>query len=96
MFAVVVTLTIASESRDTFAALMQTNAQTSLQDEPGCHRFDVCRDSADPDTVFLYELYDDRAAFDHHLQSDHFKAFDAAVADMVLSKDVRTFDQVAS
>jgi quinol monooxygenase YgiN len=49
----------------------------------------VCVDSADKASVFLYEVYDDRAAFDAHLATAHFKRFDAAVAPMVASKAVR-------
>jgi (4S)-4-hydroxy-5-phosphonooxypentane-2,3-dione isomerase len=46
-----------------------------------------------PDTVFLWEIYDDRAAFDAHLASRHFRDFDRATADMVRTKTV-TFYQV--
>lgn len=94
MFAVTVVLKTDPTQREAFQALMRTNAQTSLAEEPGCHRFDICRNADDPDTVFLYELYDDRAAFEAHLQSAHFKSFDAAVADMVLGKEVITYDEV--
>ena len=31
-----------------FAAAIAENARASLAIEPGCHRFDVCRDPADP------------------------------------------------
>lgn len=96
MYVVAVTLKIDPAHREAFRGLMQTNAETSLQVEPGCRQFDVCRDSAEPDTVFLYEVYDDRAAFDAHLASAHFKTFDAAVAQMVLAKQINTFDQVNS
>jgi hypothetical protein len=43
------------------------NARLSLKPKPGCHRFDVCRDPGDPTLFFLYELYDDEAAFQAHL-----------------------------
>ncbi|MEM7522936.1 MAG: antibiotic biosynthesis monooxygenase [Pseudomonadota bacterium] len=45
--------------------------------------------------MFLYEVYDDAAAFDAHLASDHFKDFDAAVAPMVAAKTVRRLRQTA-
>lgn len=94
MFAVTVVLKTDPAQREAFHALMRTNARTSLEQEPGCRRFDICRNEDDPDTVFLYELYDDRSAFDAHLQSAHFKSFDAAVASMVLAKEVITYDEV--
>lgn len=96
MFAVVVTFEIEPGQFDAFMPLMTENAQTSLSDEPGCQRFDVCTDPGRPGEVFLYELYTDEAAFSAHLDSAHFKAFDAKVAAMIQSKHVRTFRQVLS
>ena len=71
--------------------LMIKNAQTSRDVETGCQMFDVCRNE---DLVFLYEVYDNRAAFDVHLASDHFHEFDAAVADLIEKKQVHLFDEV--
>ena len=51
-------------------------------------------DAARPDEVFLYEVYADAVAFDAHLASAHFKAFDRATALMIADKIVRTFAQV--
>jgi quinol monooxygenase YgiN len=44
--------------------------------------------------VFLYERYGDRAAFEAHLASEHFLAFDAAVRGMIAAKSVRTLQRV--
>ena len=44
--------------------------------------------------MFLYEVYDDRKAFDAHLATLHFKQFDPAVAPMVASKAVRVLERV--
>ncbi|WP_368185318.1 putative quinol monooxygenase [Aestuariibius sp. HNIBRBA575] len=93
MFAVTVTFMILPGQMDRFLPLMIENARTSLQVEPSCQQFDVCRGD-DPDVVFLYEIYDDRAAFDLHLASPHFQTFDAAVQDMIAHKDVRLYSQV--
>ena len=92
-FAVTVTFKIRATQTQAFMPLMLDNAATSLAQEPGCLRFDVCRD-ADPTEVFLYEVYTDAAAFQPHLHSAHFKAFDAAVADMVQAKSVKTYAEV--
>lgn len=94
MYAVTVTFTIAPGRMRNFLPLIQANARTSLEDEPGCQRFDVCTDPDLADQVFLYELYDDRAAFDAHLQSAHFRGFDAEVAGMIADKAVRCFAEV--
>ena len=91
MFAVCVTFRIKPESLDAFLPLMLENARASLADEPGCHQFDVCQNPADPAEIFLYELYDDAAAFETHKSMAHFKRFDAETADMVATKHVQTF-----
>ena len=77
---------------DLRAALLD-NARASRESERGCRQFDVCVEPA-TGSIFLYELYDDRAAFDSHLASAHFKAFDAQVRDWVARKDVRVFERV--
>lgn len=74
-----------------FAQAMAANARASLEDEPGCRRFDVCTDPADPGLFFLYELYDDEAAVAAHMRSPHFLAFDKASAAWVQTKSVRRF-----
>lgn len=91
MYAVTVTFQIRAGRMEEFLALMTANARTSLHDEPGCQQFDVCWNDSG---VFLYELYDDRAAFEAHLASAHFKTFDAAVTDMVEDKQIAMFDKV--
>ena len=95
MFAVCVTFQLETGRAEAFLPLMQENAQTSLQDEPGCQQFDVLTDANKPDKVFLYELYTDKAAFDTHLASRHFQKFDAAVANMIAAKEIQTWDTIA-
>lgn len=42
--------------------------------EPGCRCYMVHADPVDPGALFLYEQYDDAAAFQAHCDSPHFKA----------------------
>jgi (4S)-4-hydroxy-5-phosphonooxypentane-2,3-dione isomerase len=62
-----------------FGKLISANAKASVEREPGCQRFDVLVGPEDPRRFWLYEIYDDDAAFDHHLQSRHFKVFTEAI-----------------
>ena len=89
MFLVAVTFQIAPERAADFIARVQQQATDSLT-EPGCSRFDVWQAPGNAATVFLYEIYDDAAAFEEHLASAHFKAFDAEVAPWVTDKKVET------
>ena len=73
---------------------MDENARASVREEPGCRRFDVLQPHGEEDLVFLYEIYDDRAAFDEHVRSAHFAAFQAATADLVTEKKVIEYELV--
>lgn len=95
MYAVVVTFEITPGRIEAFMPLMLQNARTSLSDEAGCRQFDVCTDPERAGEVFLYELYDDRAAFEAHTASAHYAHFQKEIDGMVTDKDVRFFTQVA-
>ncbi|PTX55507.1 quinol monooxygenase YgiN [Litoreibacter ponti] len=95
MYAVVVTFQIAPDAVAAFLPLMMQNARSSRANEPGCQQFDVCTDPERAGEVFLYEIYDDRAAFEAHTASAHYAQFQKDIDGMVLSKDVRFFSQVA-
>jgi quinol monooxygenase YgiN len=77
-----------------FRKLIDDNARASVRDEPGCRRFDVCANRKDADRVLLYEIYDDRAAFDAHLKTKHFAVFNEASAALVADKTVGEYDLV--
>ena len=94
MYVIIVDFEIKPDRVANFLPLMQENAAASVRDEPGCHQFDVCRDPDAPHRIFLYETYDDHAAFEAHLASSHFRNFDTATADMIVSKDVRTLQRL--
>lgn len=79
---------------ETFLPLMLDNAARSRHDEPGCRQFDVCTDASRPATVYLYEIYDDRAAFDVHLASPHFKSFAAATQAMIAKRTIATWQRI--
>ena len=95
MFAVVVRFKIKPEHWGAFMPLMQQNANASISLEPMCKQFDVLTDPSMPHEVLLYEIYDSPEAFDDHLKSAHFIAFDRQVSDMIETKHVETFNQVS-
>lgn len=91
MQALVVTFHIKSAHVAAFDAAITDNARASRETEPGCRQFDVCRDPKDAQLFFLYELYDDDAAIDAHMQSAHFQAMNAETADWVQTKVVHKY-----
>ncbi len=89
MFSLTVQLEVRREDRDEFLAAITTNAEASVRDEPGCHRFDVTAVEGDENRFVLYELYDDAEAFEAHKRAPHFAAW-RQVADRVLTSQVNT------
>jgi quinol monooxygenase YgiN len=90
-YAIIVDFKLKANTRTLFRRLVDANAVTSIGSEPGCRRFDVLEPEGEDDRVVLYEIYRDRSAFEAHLKTAHFAAFDAAVADLVADKAVTEY-----
>ena len=67
------------------------NVRRSRECEPGCRQFDVCLDEDLPHRVFLYEIYDDDAAFAAHLQTSHYAVFNERTTPWVQNKLVHRY-----
>jgi (4S)-4-hydroxy-5-phosphonooxypentane-2,3-dione isomerase len=91
VFAVTVVFEVKKEAIEAFREAVVQQANNSLTKEAGCRRFDVCFDAARPERVFLYELYDDGAAFDRHRETDHFARFNKTAEPLVEEKRVETW-----
>lgn len=74
-FVVIAEFQVPAAAREEFLALCGYDSERSVADEPGCHQFDVVTIDDAPEVVTLYEVYDDRAAFDYHLTTPHFQKF---------------------
>ena len=94
MYVVTVLFEPKPEHAAAFRAAMLANAKVSRETEPGCRQFDVCVE-ADTGRTFLYEIYDDHAAFEAHLAAAHFRAFDDAIRDWIARKDVKIYERVS-
>ena len=92
-FAITVAFELLEGSFPEFHRLVAENAALSVKLEPDCLRFDVLTptDVAGSKHVFLYEIYRDRAAFDLHLASEHFRQFDQRSRELVISKTVLAY-----
>jgi autoinducer 2-degrading protein len=93
-FVIVVDFQIKPGEMKSFRRLIDANAKASVKDEPGCRRFDVLANPKDANRVLLYEIYDDRAAFDAHRKTPHFAAFDRDSAPLVADKAVTEYELV--
>jgi quinol monooxygenase YgiN len=84
-----VDFTVKQGAVERFRELILANARHSLQDEPGCRRFDVLVSAEEPRRIVLYEIYEDAAAFDFHVATPHYKVFAAAVEGLLEARSVQ-------
>ena len=94
MFVVIVEFDLHRRHVQAFRERVLRQAADSLELEPDCHVFDVCIDPDNETSVLLYEVYSDRSAFDAHLASAHFDAFDAAVKSWFSDKRAAFFERI--
>ena len=73
MYGVFVSLKVKPDRRERFLEEIKNDALCSVRDEPGCVRFNVFQEAADPDRYHLFEVYRDEAAFDAHRETPHFR-----------------------
>ena len=84
MYSVVVQMQVRPGKRADFLAAMGENAESSVRDEPGCQRFDVCSVDGEEHRFVLYEHYSDAAAFDAHRATPHFRRWREAAAEVLV------------
>jgi autoinducer 2-degrading protein len=90
-----VDLDIVPAEREKYLAAITENGMAAAK-EPGCKRFDILNLASDPNHFFLYEVYDNEAAFQAHRATDHFKKYAAATANMVAKRESRPMSVIAS
>lgn len=93
VYCVTVELEIEPDHVGEVSSLVAKQAADSQNLEPGCRSFEVWTDPVRAAVLFLYEVYDDRTAFDAHLATDHFRRFDRATAQLLKSKSVHFWER---
>lgn len=81
MYVIMATLPAKGEYREDLLRALLDDAKSSLQNEPGCLRFDIVHDEQNPNHIFLYEVYKDKAAFDAHVKAPHMVKFRNTIKD---------------
>jgi (4S)-4-hydroxy-5-phosphonooxypentane-2,3-dione isomerase len=89
-----VELDIVPAEFDKFIEALKENGAASVKD-PGCREFNIIVSEKDPHHVLVFEVYDNAAALEAHRATDHYKKYQATVANMVAKRDVRAFDSMA-
>ena len=84
-YVVTVDFGTAPENFERFKQIMNENAKASVSEETGCREFNVYEIATTPNHLFLFEVYDDEAAFQRHVASAHFKHSSAIWAPIITS-----------
>ncbi len=79
---------------DNFLAALKENGAASVK-EPGCREFDIAVSQKDANHVFILEVYDNAAAAEAHIATEHFKKYKAATAGMTTKREARSYSSVA-
>lgn len=82
-----VQITLKPGTRDKFVEIVSAHRGRVLDREPGCHRFDVLVQDDNENQVCLYEVYQDQAAFDLHVETDYMAAYREETADMTVGRE---------
>ena len=87
-FTIFVTVKLKPGQRDAFLPIIRENAEITLREEPQCLQFDIMVPEDMPDTVCLYEIYDEPASLAAHTKLPHYKSFHDA-ADPLIEEIIR-------
>ena len=83
MLALLVSVKVKPEMRTKFLEAIEDDAVCSARDEPGCLRFDVLQDQADPNHFFFYEVYRDDQALEAHRAAPHYARWRQVATDVL-------------
>jgi autoinducer 2-degrading protein len=89
-----VDLDIVPAAIEHYLAAIKENGAATVK-EPGCREFDILVLASNPNHIFLYEVYENEAAYQAHRASDHFKKYAATTKDMVAQRDARPMTAIA-
>ena len=71
MYSLFVTMHVQPEHSGTVFQATLDIAKASIS-EPGCYRYDVLRDSENPATIYIFEVFIDRESHIAHTNTAHF------------------------
>ncbi len=81
-----VELKIVDGQMDAFIARARVHRGNVLKNEPGCRGFELLVPTDASGTVFLYEVYADQAAIDHHMQTPYMQEYMVDTGPMIADR----------
>jgi len=82
MKAIIVKINVKEDCIEKFKEITFYNSENARK-EPGNLRFDVLRDSENPNVFFLYEVYKSDEAIAYHRTTEHYNKWVDTVADLM-------------
>lgn len=84
--ALVVEIRTQPGQRDAFLARLRQHRAKVLANEPGCRGFEILLAEEEPDSLVLYEAYQDERALEEHDAAPYFQAYREDTAAMIASR----------
>lgn len=94
MLVVTVHFQAKADQVNAFREAILFQARSSRENEAGCLQFDVVQSPEDQAQFFVYEIYEDEAAFEIHKNSEHSARTREAVADLLEERDLRIWRKI--
>ena len=94
MYVITVKFTVNPANLTEFREAVIAQAKNSLELEDECHQFDICVAENNPCIFLLYEIYSNASAFNAHLETPHFHAFNQLVTPWVSNKVVKSWERL--
>ena len=82
-----VELTLNAGQLDAFLARARAHRTNVLSNEPDCKGFELLVPTEGGDTVFLYEVYADQAAIDHHMKTPYMEQYMVDTGPMIAKRN---------
>ncbi|AZL66938.1 putative quinol monooxygenase [Pseudomonas oryziphila] len=95
MYSLFIKTRVKPGTTEAFLSAIKANAAASVATEPGCLVFDVSVDREDPQVIYLYEIYNDDAAYEAHTQTAHFRDSRPLVEPLILEQVCFESDVIA-
>lgn len=84
--ALVVEIRTQPGQRDAFLARLRQHRAKVLANDPGCRGFEILLAEEEPDSLVLYEAYQDEQALEEHDAAPYFQAYREDTAAMIASR----------
>ena len=81
---------------DSYNAALKEQMTTAIRVEPGVLTYYAVADKTSPSHITIFEIYADTAAYQSHIQTEHFKKYKATVQNMVKSLELEDVNLIAA